>query len=262
MAFQFIKSEIVDGVAFIRLNDPETLNALRPQMAYELRCALDDARGCARALVIAGEGRAFCSGAKLTDDAHAGPSSWHQAGSGLENDYHPLLRELAELPFPFITAVRGAAAGLGASLALVADLIVAGEGAFFLEAFRKVGLVPDGGASYLLSRAVGRVRAMEMMLLGERISAAKALDWGLINRVVPDEEVTEAALAIGRELAAGPTHALGLIRKLAWQALDASWIEQLHAERIAQREAYTGLEFQEGRAAFREKRPPRFFHPD
>ncbi len=258
MKFRLINFEISDDVARIKLNDPTTLNAVTPEMASEIRHALDSARGSARALIMSGEGRAFCSGARISADATAEPLSWHEAGSALENDYHPLMRELIDLPFPFITAVRGAAAGIGASLALAGDLIVAEESAYFLMAFRKIGLVPDGGATYVLSRAIGRVRAMEMMLLAERIPAPKALDWGLINRVVPDGDAERAALAIARDLAAGPTHALGMIRHLAWQALDASLVEQLHSERVAQREARHHQEFQEGVTAFQQKREPRF----
>ncbi len=148
--------------------------------------------------------------------------------------------------------------GIGASLALAADLIVAGDTAYFLEAFRRIGLVPDGGSTYLLTRAVGRVRAMEMMLLGEKLSAAKALEWGLINRVVPDAQVEDTAFALAAELAKGPTKALGLIRQIAWKATDTDLATALQTERDAQRQSGRSADFREGVTAFLEKRPAKF----
>ena len=156
-----------------------------------------------------------------------------------------------------ITAVRGAAAGIGCSLALMGDLIVAGEGAYFYQAFRHIGLVPDGGSAYLLAKSIGRARAMEMMLLGEKLGAAKALEWGLINRLVPDDQVDDAALAIAAELADGP-RSLGYLRDAAWAALENTLERQLEIERDCQRAAGRTRDFVEGVTAFREKRRPRF----
>ena len=155
---------------------------------------------------------------------------------------------------PILSAVRGAAAGIGASVALACDMIVAGQGAYFLQAFRRIGLVPDGGSALLLAHTVGRVRAMELMLLGEKLDAATALAWGLINRVVEDGEVEATAAAIAASLAKGPTRALGLIRKAAWAALSSDFESQLDLERALQREAGGSADFAEGVAAFLGKR--------
>jgi 2-(1,2-epoxy-1,2-dihydrophenyl)acetyl-CoA isomerase len=157
-----------------------------------------------------------------------------------------------------ISAVRGVAAGVGASVALSCDMIVAGESAYFLQAFRRIGLVPDGGSAFLLAQSVGRVRAMELMLLGEKLPAPTALAWGLINRVVPDADVEAEAAGIAAGLAAGPTRALGLIRKSAWAALSSTLESQLALEADFQGDAASTQDHAEGVAAFLEKRPARF----
>jgi 2-(1,2-epoxy-1,2-dihydrophenyl)acetyl-CoA isomerase len=153
--------------------------------------------------------------------------------------------------------VNGAAAGVGCSLALLGDLIVAAESAYFLQAFRRIGLVPDGGSTYLLPRMIGRARAMEMALLGERIPAAQALEWGLVNRVVPDADLMTTAKGLAQALATGPA-SLGLTRQIINQSLDSDWAEQLHRERVAQRIAGKSADFAEGVRAFLEKRPAAF----
>jgi len=158
---------------------------------------------------------------------------------------------------PIVPAVNGAAAGVGCSLALMGDIIVAAESAYFLQAFRRIGLVPDGGSTYLLPRMIDRARAMEMALLGERVPAAKALEWGLINCVVADADLMDEARRLAVELANGPK-ALGLIRKLMWQSLDAQWSDQLTHERQTQAIAGKTDDFLEGIAAFLQKRPARF----
>jgi 2-(1,2-epoxy-1,2-dihydrophenyl)acetyl-CoA isomerase len=165
---------------------------------------------------------------------------------------------LRDLPIPYVTAVNGAAAGIGCSFALLGDLIVAGESAYFLQAFRRIGLVPDGSATYHLPRMIGRARAMEMMLLGERIPAKQAFEWGLVNRCVPDAELLPTAEALALQLASGPTKTLGLIRRLAWASLDNTWEQQLNAERQAQRQAGRTADFREGVQAFFQKRTPNF----
>jgi len=164
---------------------------------------------------------------------------------------------LRDFPFPIVTAVNGAAAGVGCSLALMGDMIVAGESGYFLQAFRRIGLVPDGGSTYLLPRMVGKARAMEMMLLGDKIPAARALEWGLVNRCVPDADLMTTATSIALELANGPI-ALGSIRKLVWDSLDADWNGQLHAERKAQKFAGKTEDFIEGVSAFLQKRVAAF----
>jgi 2-(1,2-epoxy-1,2-dihydrophenyl)acetyl-CoA isomerase len=247
-----------DGdVAIIRLNDPATLNALTMELVDALHDAVRQAGAEARAMVLCGAGRSFCSGANLTA---SGPqeNAPRDAGLSLERHINPLIRTLRDFPVPWISAVQGAAAGVGASLALAADLIIAADNAYFLQAFRRIGLVPDGGATWLLSQAVGRVRAMELMLLGEKLPADKARAWGLINRVVPEAELDAAALAMAAELAAGPTRALALIRRAAWAATAGDLDHALHTERVFQTEAGQTADFAEGVRAFFEKRPARF----
>jgi 2-(1,2-epoxy-1,2-dihydrophenyl)acetyl-CoA isomerase len=178
-------------------------------------------------------------------------------GALLETHFNPLLLRLRSSTIPVITAVRGAAAGIGASIALCADIIVAAESAYFYMAFSRVGLVPDGGAAYLLSRAIGRVRALEMMLLGEKLPARKAFEWGLVTRVVADDELEATASKLATQLAQGP-RSIGMIRQSAWDALDLSVQEQLTRERDLQRAAGRTADFLEGVAAFRERRPAHF----
>lgn len=254
-----VKYELNDGVALITLNDPGTLNSMDTTMADAVRELVVRSGGEARCVVLTGEGRAFCSGANLSPPSEraTGADGQIDAGERLEKHFNPLARALRGLPVPFVTAVNGLAAGVGASFALMGDLIVAGEGAYFLQAFRRIGLVPDGGSTYLLPRLVGRARAMEMMLLGEKLPAPKALEWGLINRCVPDLEVLATAKALALELARGPA-SLGLIRNLVWDSLDATYDEQLDRERDNQRRAGRTNDFIEGVTAFLQKRPANF----
>lgn len=249
------------GVAVVTLDDPATLNAAGVDLAQDLSVALKRATREARAVVLTGAGRGFCSGANLAASGAASAAAREgeprDVGGSLETVYNPLVSLLRELPIPFVTAVNGAAAGVGCSLALLGDLIVAAESAYFLQAFRRIGLVPDGGSTYLLPRMIGRARAMEMMLLGEKIPAAKALEWGLINRCVPDAELMSVAHGLAAELAGGP-RSIGLIRRIAWESLDNSWHEQLRAELVTQREAGRSRDFAEGVSAFLQKRPAKF----
>ena len=245
-------------IAILRLSDPATLNAMSVKMVEEVRAALRDLKD-ARALVITGEGRAFCSGAALGGGGGVGASPKEfDAGAALESHYNPMMMSLRDLQMPFVTAVHGAAAGVGCSVALMGDLIVADETAYFLQAFRNIGLVPDGGSPYLLAASAGRARAMEAMLLGDRIPAAKAYEWGMVNRLVPEGKDVETAIALAERLADGPRTTLGLIRRLAWGALDNSFEDQLGAERMTQREAGKGAEFREGVSAFLQKRKANF----
>ena len=263
-----VKVETTDGVAVVTLSDPATMNAAGVDMIVELNEALQKvATGAdgARAAVITGEGRGFCSGANLSggagsgarDGAPAGEPRQNDAGGALVTHYNPFMTSLRDFPMPFVTAVNGPAAGVGCSLALMGDLIVAGESAYFLQAFRRIGLVPDGGSTYLLPRMVGRARAMEMTLLGERLPAAKALEWGLINRCVPDADLMTTARALAKELADGPA-SLTMIRKLMWQSLDSDFAGQLSAEASTQTHAGRTEDFTEGVMAFLQKRPAQF----
>lgn len=255
--FSLIGVERRGGIAIVSLNDPGNLNALNIPMVEQLSSALRASAETARAIVLRGEGRAFCAGFNIGPDLDVNAPDF-DAGAVLETHINPLMRQLRELPVPLVTAVRGSAAGAGAALALAGDLIVAGSGASFLQAFRHVGLVPDAGASWLLARTIGRARAMEMTLLGDRLDAPTALDWGLINRVVADDAVESCAIELAERLASGPTRALARTRQAIWQALDAPFEAQLATERAFQREAGSHPDFHEGLSAFREKRRPRF----
>jgi 2-(1,2-epoxy-1,2-dihydrophenyl)acetyl-CoA isomerase len=254
-----VKLVCEQDVALITLADPATLNAVDPTMVEELTDAFGRAGREARCVVLTGEGRAFSAGANLSAGAPVASEDGRlDVGIRLEQQYNPFVTMLRELPIPFVTAVNGAAAGIGCSFALMGDLIFAGESAYFLQAFRRIGLVPDGGATYLLPRITTRARAMELMLLGERLPAAKALEWGIINRCTTDADLLDEAMKLAAELANGPTRALAMIRALAWRSLDSHWHEQLQAEREAQREAGRTEDFAEGVKAFYQKRPAQF----
>lgn len=262
MAYKKIKTSVSEGVAVITLCDPATLNAAGLDLVAELDEAMAgfaQPESGIRCVVLTGEGRGFCSGANLSGrgEAVSGEAPVRDSGSALETVYNPFVTRMRNYPIPIVTAVNGAAAGIGCSMALMGDLIVAGESAYFLQAFRRIGLVPDGGATYMLSRLVGKARAMELTLLGEKLPAATALEWGLINRCVPDEDLMPTAMALAQALATGPK-ALSYIRKLVWDGLDAEWAEQLHAERLVQRDAGLTEDSREGVLAFLQKRPAQF----
>ena len=264
MDYEKVKVDVVDNVAIITMNDPGAMNAAGLQMAIELLDAFNRvAMGAiaARAVILTGEGRGFCSGANLSGGGAAGreveADGKPDAGRALETHYNPLVTVMRDFPMPIVTAVNGAAAGVGCSLALLGDIIVSGESGYFLQAFRRIGLVPDGGSTYLLPRMIGKARAMEMTLLGDKIPGAKALEWGLINRCVPDADLMSTAMDLAKELANGPM-ALGLIRKIMWESLDADWTAQLSAERKTQRKAGKSNDFVEGVSAFLQKRVAQF----
>lgn len=257
-AYRTIVAQRIGDVGLLTLADPQTLNAASLPMVEELldaleRCVADGAR----ALMITGAGRGFCSGANLTS-AMDPDSEGYDAGRVLDTHFQPLIRMLRDMPIPVVTAVNGAAAGIGCSIALAGDIIIAGQGAYFLQAFRRIGLVPDGGSAFLLARSIGRVRAMEMMLMGEKIAAAVALEWGLITRMVPDARLADEALRIAADLAAGPTQALFETRRQCWRATEGSLDDALALERGQQRDVGRTLDHREGIAAFRDKRPPQF----
>ena len=262
MAYRKIKLSTADGVATVTLADSATLNAAGLDMVEELidafRALAADPR--VRAVILTGEGRGFCSGANLSDDrttgvaASGGPPD---LGLALESHYRPFIELLRGSPVPVICAVNGVCAGIGVAFALACDLVVASEGASFILAFRRIGLVPDGGLTWLLPRLVGKARALELILLGEPLPARTALDWGLVNRVEPEAALPRAAEDLARKLATGPK-SLGLMRGLIWDSLDSDLSTQLEAERRAQSDAGRTADFLEGVTAFREKRPTRF----
>ena len=257
MDYKWINYSLTDGVARIAMNDPATMNAANPDMGFELVDALDRAASEARAVLLTGEGKAFSSGGNLAAAAAILDDPRRDFGEQLEVSLNAVLLAIKRLEIPVVTSVRGAAAGYGAGLAAAGDIVIMGEGAFLYLAFRHVGLVPDGGATWLLSRAVGRVRAMQLMLRGEKLGAKKALDWGLATKVVPDDELEDASMAMARELASGP-RSLGMMKRMAWDALDCNFETSLDTERRLQREAGRSDDFIEGVRAFNEKRKPAF----
>lgn len=244
-----------DAVATLTMNRPESLNALNAGMVDELRVAVESLTGSgARCLLLTGEGRGFSSGADLA----SGGGLPDDVGASLERHFNPLVEAIFACPMPIIAAVNGPCAGAGCSLALAADMVIAGRSAYFLQAFINIGLIPDAGATWLLPRLAGRARAMQMMMLGERISAEKAEQWGLIGRMVEDDRLLDEARALAGRLAAGPTVAYGLLRRLARDAEQSSLTEALAAERLAQRDAGRTDDFKGAVMAFLQKQTPRF----
>lgn len=257
MADEHILYSLEGGVARISLNDPATMNGVTEPMGLQLVAALDRAAREARAVLLTGEGKAFCSGANLAAAQDMLADPMRDVGGQLDRAFNPVIMAIKQMEQPVVTAIRGPAAGFGAGLAAAGDVVVMSENAYFFCAFCHVGLVPDGGATYLLAQAVGRVRATQMMLLGEKIDAATALSWGLATRVVADDALDAEAMGIAARLAAGP-RSLGLIKRMAWDALDSSLETALQSERMAQREAGRTQDFVEGVNAFIEKRRPAF----
>jgi 2-(1,2-epoxy-1,2-dihydrophenyl)acetyl-CoA isomerase len=259
MEFKNVSLDIAGNVATLRLNHPEVLNALSIEMIDGINAALDAvfaATPAVRCLVVTGEGRSFSSGANL--QGRNDPNRPLDAGKTLETAFHPMLRRFRDLPFPLVTALNGAAAGAGMSLALMGDLILCGRSAYFLQAFRRIGLVPDCGSTWLLPRLVGRARSLELSLLGEKLPAETALAWGLVNRVYDDEALMPEARKLANDLANGPTIALSLIRRLYWASERNSLEEQIDLECQMQRAAGATADFREGVTAFLEKRPAQF----
>lgn len=256
MKFEHVRLEISPAaVATITIARPEKLNALSSQTLDELRAAVEQApEQGARCLLITGEGRGFSSGADLA----GGGGLPEDVGEALERHFNPLIEAVFSSPVPVVAAVNGAAAGAGCSLALAADIVIAARSAYFLQAFINIGLIPDAGATWLLPRLVGRARAMEMMMLGERIPVEQAQQWGLVSRVVEDEHLASEAVMLATQLAQGPTVALGLIRQLARNAEQLPLSEALAAERAAQRDAGRTRDFKAAVVAFLQKNQPRF----
>jgi 2-(1,2-epoxy-1,2-dihydrophenyl)acetyl-CoA isomerase len=255
--FHHILAERRGDVLVVTLNRPDRLNAAPPAMFDELRAAIGALDG-ARAVLIAGAGRAFCSGADVGNVAQAAGDPGEATFEALSNHYNPVLLAIAELPVPVVSAVRGPAAGIGCSLALAADFCVASDTAYFLQAFVNIGLVPDGGASWMLPRLIGRARATEMMMLGERVSAAKAHDWGMVYRVVADDQLDAQAAMLAERLAGGPTRAYGAIRRQLRRGYESDYAAAMALEADHQRAMRRTADAAEGGRAFLEKRAPRF----
>jgi 2-(1,2-epoxy-1,2-dihydrophenyl)acetyl-CoA isomerase len=247
------------GELRITLNRPDAMNAWNKQLGHDLLAAVERAADDdVRAVTITGAGRAFSSGADLKAGFDPTPEGHPDVATVLHGVYHPIITGLRELPKPVLAAVNGPAVGIGASLALASDLIIARESAYFLLAFVNIGLVPDGGSSLLLPERIGLARATEMAMLGERIPARRALEWGLVNRVTPDDEFEAATDELAARLAAGPTTAYAGIKQQLNAWLFARMAEQLDLEASLQQRSAASGDFQEGVQAFLEKRAAAF----
>lgn len=249
--------ELADGVATIRFDDPRTRNALDLAMAAEFAEGVARAAGEARVLVVTGAGDSFCSGANIMTVMAPGGSDFSDPVGFMAKHFDPVIKGLRDLQIPMVTVLNGPAIGFGASIALMGDMIIAADSAYLQLAFRGIGLAADGGVTYTLPRMLSRVRAMELLLLGRRLPAAKALDWGLINEVRPAAGLAAGVEALLADLVSGP-RSLGLVRHELWRALDTEWDAQLAAEALMQGRAVDSADFAEGVRAFREKRPPVF----
>lgn len=258
MSYETIRAEREGPLLTITLNRPERLNAMPPQMADEIGQAFYDL-GDARAVLITGEGKGFCSGADLSargdGSALGGKGGSHEA---LINHYNPAISQLLRANVPVICAVNGPAAGVGCSLALAADFTIAGRSAYFLQAFVNIGLVPDGGSTWLLTRAIGRARATRMMMLGEKISGEQAEEWGLVYKCVEDADLMTEARALAEKLANGPTVAYATMKRNIATALDQNLQMVLLAEAEGQRIAGATKDAMEGGMAFLQKRKAEF----
>jgi 2-(1,2-epoxy-1,2-dihydrophenyl)acetyl-CoA isomerase len=262
MAYETIELRVEDSVAEITLNRPERLNAWNEQFGNELRQAIleDSADPGVRAVLITGAGRGFSSGADLKEMLERGASAEPapQVGDLLRDRYHPIIKGIRELPKPVVAAVNGPAVGIGCSLALACDLIWAAKSAIFGLAFVNIGLVPDGGSTFLVPAAAGKARALEMALLGDPIPAQQALEWGLINRVVDDGELMSETRDLARRLAAGPTLSYANSKRALNNSVMRIMDEQLELEADIQGQMTGSADFIEGVSAFVEKREPRF----
>jgi 2-(1,2-epoxy-1,2-dihydrophenyl)acetyl-CoA isomerase len=251
-----------DGVATIELNRPDALNAWNAQLGADLLAALRGAErdAAVRAVVVTGAGRAFSSGADLKDVSGGAttPDGRPDVYKTLTERYHPIMHAIREMGKPVLASVNGPAVGIGCSLALCCDLIVAAESAYFLLAFVNIGLVPDGGSSLFVPTRVGMARASELSLLGERLPAPQALEWGLINRVFPDDRLAAETAALAARLANGPTASYAGSKRQLNNWLYSRIDEQLELEAQIQQEMAHSADFVEGATAFIQKRAPRF----
>jgi 2-(1,2-epoxy-1,2-dihydrophenyl)acetyl-CoA isomerase len=250
---------VEDGIGRITFNRPDRLNSFTTAMHAEVRDALGRLRpDGARVLVLRGAGRAFCAGQDLNDRAVAPGGKAVDLGDSIESHYKPLVLALRALPLPVIAAVNGVAAGAGANIALACDLVIAARSASFIQSFSKLGLVPDSGGTWTLPHLAGSARALGLALLGDKLPAAQAAEWGLIWRCVDDAEFDAAIEASAAQLAAGPTRGLARTKQAIHAAWGSTFEEALDNERDLQRELGTSADYAEGVAAFVCKRAPRF----
>jgi 2-(1,2-epoxy-1,2-dihydrophenyl)acetyl-CoA isomerase len=260
MSYQTIVFEINEGVARLTLNRPDRLNSFNVQMHQEVREALAQVAASkeARVLVFTGAGRGFCAGQDLADRAVAPGGQGVDLGDSIENNYKPLVLALRNLPMPVIGAVNGVAAGAGANIALACDLVIAARSASFVQAFCKLGLVPDSGGTWSLPRLLGNARAMGLAMLGDKLSAEQAAQWGMIWRCVDDAELKSTVDQLAAQLATAPTKGLARTKQAIYESWHQTLEQQLNMERDFQRELGRSQDYAEGVAAFTEKRTPKF----
>src|ERR1700730_4393931 len=259
MSYQTILFSLDAGVARLTLNRPDKLNSFNAAMHTEVQHALARLPGSgARVLVLTGAGRGFCAGQDLGDRAVAPGAQGIDLGDWIDKYYKPLVLTLATLPMPVIAAVNGVAAGAGANIALACDLVIAARSATFVQAFAKLGLVPDSGGTWTLPRLIGTARALGLTLLGDKLSAEQAASWGLIWRCVEDAELSAVVDALARQRAVAPTRGLARTKQAIYEGLTRTLPQQLDIERDYQGELGHSIDYAEGVAAFAEKRTPRF----
>ncbi len=260
MAYNFILVDIESGVMKITLNRPDVLNSFNAAMAHELRTALDSARAgkSVHAVLLTGAGRAFCAGQDLSEVPASTAREAFDIGATVRGTYNPLIRTIRKLELPVVCAVNGVAAGAGANLAIACDIVLASENASFIQSFAKVGLVPDSGGTFFLPRLIGMARATAAMMTGEKITAQRAWEIGMVYRVCPADTLQQEAMTLATELAAMPTRGLGLTKRGLNASLSNDLDAQLDLEANLQREAGRTHDFVEGVNAFLEKRKPNF----
>lgn len=259
MTFDTIQFSIADQIARLTLNRPDRLNSFNVAMHEEVAAALKELRASdARVLVLTGAGRGFCAGQDLGDRSVAPGSAGVDLGESIERYYKPLVMALRQLPLPVIAAVNGVAAGAGANIALACDIVIAARSANFVQAFSRLGLIPDSGGTWFLPRLVGNARAIGLTMLGDKLSAEDACAWGLIWQCVDDADLPSTVDALARRLATAPTRGLARTKQAIYQSWSQDLASQLDLERDLQRELGRSTDYAEGVAAFTEKRPPQF----
>ena len=260
MSYESIQFKLENGIAVLTLNRPDRLNSFTQAMHREVRDALDQVQAdqSVRVLVLTGAGRGFCAGQDLNDRAVEPGGKGVDLGESVEKFYAPLVTTLRTLPMPVICAVNGVAAGAGANLALACDIVLAAKSASFIEAFCKLGLIPDTGGTWVLPRLIGPARAMGLALLGDKLPAEKAEEWGLIWRCVPDEALMDEAMAMAEHFAKAPTKGLAFTKKAMLASSTNTLEQQLQMEAGMMRELGYSHDYREGVAAFIEKRQPHF----